>query len=284
MRKRASAVLLFFWTIAWPGEAQRGDPAGVVMSADGSWRMEGRALRRGETVTAGVALAASQAGGLLLDCGNRRGLSYTCKAGECRVLACALQGINVQVDRVELPQTGVFAVVGNLLSPVTNALLKRQPREPAIAAARQGGNPADAVLRLDARGLHLGPAFGRVLADTYCVRLSPLPEGAARSLSVNWDRDVDAEGAVAAPGLLPGLYQLEKGRAVSGSAPCVPDADGVPGWALIAAPGDYDRLAATWREHAATAAALDAAGAAATVVVATRHAILAGLAESVPTR
>ena len=268
LKKLAASVLFLLCVLVCPGDAQTAKVR--VVSAGPEWRLAtGQVLSRNSSVDRRAPLSSQQPGGIVLECEASIWLSYTCKSGPCRINACSLEGTNVSVGRAELPVAGSF-----------DFLFRRQPREPVVAASRDGGNPTDAVLMLDASGLHAGPALNRVLEGRYCLKLSPLPGGLTTSLSIGWDRAIDLEGLVQAPGLVPGLYQLEKGPQAQTSA-CVPDANGSEAWALVTTPSNFERVSAAWKEQAAVATALERAEAARNAVSAVRRAILAGLAETV---
>jgi len=269
MRKLAGGVLLLLCLCVELGVTQR---LAQVVSSEGAWsKASGGVLQRGQDVAVGAELQASRPGGVMVDCGDSTWLSYTCKSGNCRIIACAIEGTAVQVDRVQVP--------GFLPSGLSNLLFKREAREPVVAAARAGGNPADAVLLLGERGVHFGPSMSRVLEGRYCLQLSSLSGANSRSIVLDWDRALDSEGVANAPGLVPGLYQIRKGpQGDAGS--CVPDTDGTSAWILIASANDFQRVNGIWTENAPAATALERSGAAASAVTAVRHALLAGLAET----
>jgi hypothetical protein len=161
----------------------------------------------------------------------------------------------------------------------------REPRELVVAAARAGGNLADAVLVQDARGVHLGPAFNRVLEGRYCVQLAALGTGIAdqlRTITLDWDRAVDAEG-IAQSDARPGLYRAEKGTPGAGGA-CKVDSDGAPAWVLLAPAGQFDSMNAKWKEYQQSAGELERANVAPSIVATFRHGALASLADSQATR
>jgi hypothetical protein len=119
-----------------------------------------------------------------------------------------------------------------------------------MAVSRAGGSPSDAVLLQDAKGVHWGPALIRVLEGRYCFRVTSLPAGnsapTVRTFTIEWDRDVDAEGAVTVVGLTPGSYWLEKGKPSSTS--CIVDQDATPAWVLITAATNFARANTDWKQ------------------------------------
>ena len=248
-----------------------------VLSSDGSWTAAGRALRRPDPIAADAALLASQPGDVLLDCGSGGWLSYTCKTGNCQSRACALSGTNVVVEKVQLRRADLL---GDVVESLADFLFKRQLRQPIVAAARAGGNPNDAVVVKDSKGIHFGPSLSRVLEGTYCLSLTPLPQGTATSLSIQWDRAVDAEGLVTADRVAPGLYQLEKGSAPPGPSGCTADSDGAAAWVLVADAGQFPRLDTAWRSQLPAIAELEQAGVGRSTVDTVRHGVLAALAEA----
>jgi hypothetical protein len=227
-------------------------------------------------------IVARAAGELELTCfePERVVLVYSCRSQSCRVKACDLTGEGMDVRR---PIRLVGVLSG--FQEWTKWLFVRRPIPPVIAAARAGGNPADAVLLQDARGVHWGAALTRVLEGQVCFRLSPLPESSNRvqTLAFEWDRGVDAEGISAVPGLAPGLYALEKGAAGAGGA-CQRDPDAVPAWVLIVQGGDFGRVNPEWQQRLAAIDDLERSGATLAAVTTIRQAALADLAQSFPSR
>jgi hypothetical protein len=243
-----------------------------VLSADSGWTANGQRLLRGMTIDSKSTLASDAIGDLILEC-DQGTLYYKCTTSKCeKVEFCPKEP--VKNAGVEIRPIGLRARL--------SALLTREPREPVLAAARAGGDPNDAVLLLDERGVHWGPALARVLEGKYCLRLEPVPSSATppRSVTIDWDRALDSEGVGAAAGVQPGLYSLQKGTPAIGGA-CQADTDGTTAWVLIASGKEFPTLNATWKEQAAVAADLERSGATRSSVTAVRHTALAGLADSI---
>ena len=283
--------------------AQDGSPAYVVSSGNG-WTMAGRALQRGSALRAGATLTAGGMDEILLECGAAGFVAYACDRPPCRIAACATSGNDVTVRRLALvpltepvtrgpaghaPASAHPSTHPSLLDLARSfalALFSREPTEVVFPAARTSGHPSDAVLRLDARGLHVGPALTRVLAGRVCVQLRRLPatsSDAGRTLTFDWDRNVDPEGPAAAHNLTPGLYAMRTGTPGAAGA-CEFDADTRTAWALVASDAAFDRASAEWTRHAASFRAFEEAGASLRVAAAAKHAVLASLADAVERR
>ena len=249
-------------------------PAATVASAAGSWQAAGGALTRGKAVTVGEMLTATAPGGLLLDCPNEL-VAYSCRGNDCGTQACEQKSIG-QVRRTVIRSKAQAPAARGWM----DALFRREPREPIVAVARAGGNPVDAVLLAEGRGVQWGPALMRVLEGRHCFRLTSLPANpGARSVSftLDWDRTLDATAVQSVPGLASGLYLLEKGPASAGA--CQPDADGVPSWVLISAANSFAQLNATWQAENEALTKLETEDVDVASIRAMRHAVLAALAD-----
>jgi hypothetical protein len=161
--------------------------------------------------------------------------------------------------------------------------MTREPKQLVMAAARSGGNPNDAVVALDERGVHWGPALMRVLEGRYCLQLSQLPAGTSggdATALLDWDRAVDAEGVASTPGVSPGLHALQKGSPGSNGS-CEFDADGTTAWVLVVPAPEFQRLDAAWKQQAVSIADLERGGISLATATTVRHAVLADLAATV---
>jgi len=165
-----------------------------------------------------------------------------------------------------------------------DTLFRRQPKDPVTLGVRSGGNPSDAVVLQDSRGVHWGPALNRVLEGSYCFRLSNLPaSGTARVFTLMWDRSIEPEGLAAISGITPGLYAIDKGVPGSNTA-CAADPDGSTAWVLIAGAADFPRVSAAWKGNANWFSHLEQSGTGPSIVATVRHAVLASLADSLQSR
>jgi len=238
-----------------------------VVSADQPWQIkDGRRLLRGSEIAPKSVLVADGVGDIIVACTDAMQMYYGCAGGKCEVEACAAAGTNVKARPINVGW---------------RSLLTREPRQPVMAAARAGGDPNDAVLLLDSRGLHLGPALMRVLEGNYCFVLNPLTvtsAGTPKTVILDWDRAIDAEGIAAASGVTPGLYRLVKGIPTAGGT-CETDKEGVPAWVLLTTAPDFASATASWKSQSDVAADLERNGASRATVSTIRHAALAGLAE-----
>jgi hypothetical protein len=308
---KGSLVVAILTLALWHSVAAGQDTQALVLSAKSGaiWNVASSPqskqpirLARGDTVAVGVELRGTGAGELLLHCGSLGLVSYACTASSCRVSTCSMSGDGITAHRWTLPLADA-AQAGPITSAASGGhaptggksgaprgfwdwLLTREPEEHIIAAARAGGNPTDAVILQDERGLHLGPALTRILEGRVCVRLSSVPDSGSRAprvLSLDWDRSVDADGIARSERLTPGLYTLEKGNPDPGTG-CPADPDAAPVWVLVAPRADFDRLSAAWKQQAPTLADIEHAGVGAPVVRTVRHGVLAWLAESLEHR
>ena len=228
----------------------------------------GAPLNKGDEITGNIA-----AGELVLDCGEKGWVEYSCKPnGPCDFKVC---DESKDVNRRPLKALGM-----------TLAYLRREPKEGVTLGVRSGGNPADAVLLQNVQGIHWGPALSRVIEGSYCLRLNPLPPPASPAPQVfllNWDRETDPEGIGQVRSLLPGLYTLDKGKPGAASA-CDVDADETPAWVLIAVESQFAQINGQWKEKAADLAKLAGSGVDPSVMATLRHAMLAALADGVTLR
>jgi hypothetical protein len=117
-----------------------------------------------------------------------------------------------------------------------------------------------------------------VLEGSYCFALTRLGnEREKKTFKIDWDRSIDPEGAVPVPGLKPGGYRLEKGSAGA----CTPDPEASPAWVVIASAEQFKAMTADWNNALNSFEQLTTAGASLAAIVRTRHAVIAGMAESV---
>lgn len=276
--KYLPTTVLLACVLVQSGSAQQREPA-TVDSGGLGWFVKDARLHHGEMIDLGVELVGRKPNNdLILKCPTPPGaVSYSCRGETCRVKACELNAPGVTVH-----QLGMLA----RLSEWLGAGFEREPVEAVIAAARAGGNPTDAVVLLDARGVHWGPTLTRVLEGRSCFRLSALPARSpnqSRSFELDWDRAIDSEGIAPIAGMTPGLYAFEKGDSTVGGT-CARDPDATPAWVLVAPGSDFERLTAEWKQRAASIGQLEASGAGLSVITAARHGALADLARAFPPR
>jgi hypothetical protein len=240
-----------------------------VVSTAGAWSSDGKLVVRGSQVALERELATQAGGDVLLDCRDAGQLVYSCR-GACKIRPCGPVAPGVAVHPVKI-ERGLWAW-----------LFEREPTEPVVAAVRTGGNPSDAVLRADAKGVHFGAALSRVVEGRYCLSVQRLPadsRGPVATVAIDWDRRVDPTGTVAAPALAPGLYTLERGEPAADGT-CRVDPDTTIAWVLVASDASFERLNAEWTRQVAALTELGQTDVSSSVIAAVRHAILAGLAES----
>lgn len=224
--------------------------------------VRGDRLRPDEEIHGG-----KETGDLLLDCGDKGWRTQSCVTESCAKRACNEQD-SEQVSK--------------LLHLASALFLRSEPEEPATLGVRGGGNPSDAVVLQDSKGVHWGPALTRVLEGRYCFRVEALPlqsPGQPHQFALDWDRSVEGEGLAQVPDLAPGLDLLEKGTPETSGA-CTINPDGAAAWIVIAAAPAFDKLNAQWKAEQAQLDRMQRSGASLPVVIALRHAALAAL--SVP--
>lgn len=191
-------------------------PAGFVLDLRGEWRLEGAttALAVGSEVPAGgvlraakpetrpaITIVASSTGQILL-------------AKKCAAAKDCGGPVPVPVAQAGSEAPGAMAV---LLEKVA-ARLRGSPTL-YVATITRGERPvADAVLELADGRLALAPALGGSAPGTYEVALRPLPcpggrECASLELGSNYRWNPASASPLEAPGVAPGLYELELTRA-----------------------------------------------------------------------
>jgi hypothetical protein len=255
------------------------DEAGIrVVRADDGWFLGARKLKPGDALGATAELKGTQATPLILACGKTAWLSYVCSNNGCRVPACSKEVEGVKVQRVDVHAADPEAQSepSNLLS----SFLRHERKTPQTLGVRAGGNPNDAVVLATAAAVHWGPALLRVLEGRYCFRVAPLPDGAARTFTLDWDRSSDNRGL--SPGFIlpPGVYSLEKAN-----SDCrFDDPDRTPAWVVVAPEAEFSHVDAEWKAYALSIRKLEQDGASPAVVSTVRHAVLATLADSLGTK
>jgi len=269
--------LRFLWMIllAIPAIDAQTTPAPFVISADKGWFSGASPLSRKDGVPDGAKVAARETGDLILQCPEAKIYSYSCRLKPCEVQACkTLRAAGMEIKEVALAGAGLGFLKWD-------RLFTREPLAPVFAVARAGGNPNDAVLRQDAKGVHFGPALNRILEGRYCLRLRSLPLGSSPALTatLEWDRALDAAGVAPVPGLKAGLHSMEVGTPET-SGTCRVDPDRTPAWILAAAEPSYANLNRSWRDVVSRLNDLERAGSSASLLATLRHAALATLADS----
>jgi|SRR5579875_1608932 len=250
----------------------------TVVTSNGDWQVGSRILKAKDTVPAGSTITAhgTNAGSLVLKCGNTEVVSYRCDANDCRVTACASSAQGATVRRIDFgPETPSAA-------DMSDALFRHELKQPELAGVRAPGNPRDAVLLQTSAGVQFGPALKGVLDGPVCLQLTPLPPQASQTpviVTFSWDPDGSAEGNAAAPGLAPGLYLLDKG-APSSTGGCEIDSAAVASWVLIASQKAFPGLSGKWKAIAAQMDALSKEDISRDVIITMHHAALAFLADS----
>ena len=162
----------------------------TVISAGRGWLLKDRLLARGTPLNRNDLVKGNAAAGdLIVVCPKGDWISYSCQRElPCEVPVCS--GANVpSLNSQALWQYGT--------TRLTEAFLRREPKEGVTLGVRSAGNPADAVLLQNAQGVHWGPALNRVIEGRYCLRLNSLPapaRAAPRVFTLERDRDNDTEG------------------------------------------------------------------------------------------
>jgi len=266
MRVRIVLLALPLLVAALPAQDQA-----TVVSAGKGWTYNGKVLLRGQVIDKEHQLSADMpAGELLLDC-PRALIRYVCDS-RCNVLVCVGQSSAAHI--VEFPAWA---------KSVVRPFLRLEPREVAALGVRGGGNPVDALLLMDVRGVHWGPALARVLEGRYCLRLTPLPSGTARVFTIDWDRATDAEGVTPAPGVAAGIYSLDKGTPGAPGV-CTLENDARAAWVVVAPEAQFNRVNPGWKQRSAEIAQLERSDAGPDAAATLRHAVLASLSDSVASK
>ena len=244
-----------------------------VIDADG-FLIDGQPITRNSPIAGGGKLTGKRGDEILLACDNGPVL-YVCTGDDCEVSVCAIEGKSIRRREWSFkPRSG--DPNGSIVRWLSS-LAKRDPKPAAIAAARAMGEPVDAVVLLDEKGVHFAPALAGVLEGSYCLTLGTLPtSGKTWTTTLQWDRRREPEGIATVSGLPPGLYSLRKSPA--GAADCQPDANDA-GWVLVATSAQFPQLVAEWDVYAASIEELEQSGVSPTLIATLRRAALSGLSE-----
>jgi hypothetical protein len=249
-----------------------------VIDADG-FQVDGKPASRNLPIDGTTKLTGRRGDEILLSCAQEKKLFlYVCTEGDCEMSACAEGGKGVTRREWSFKSADAKSADTEWKIPKwLQALVQREPKPLAIAAARGMGGPADAVVLLDDKGVHFAHALAGVLEGRYCLILGTLPASAQTwRTELQWDRSRDPEGLATVPGLAPGLYSLRKGSA---GPDCRPDPNEDDGWVLIARSGQFSQIDAEWRLHAASVEEFERSGLSPGLVATLRRVALAGLAE-----
>jgi hypothetical protein len=262
---------LFVAVLLAPIQAQ--ETVRVVSS--GRWHQKGKSttlVRDQQLADSEPLIGSKESGDLILQCPRQGLLMFSCSA-DCEARAC----LREQTKDLKVQQP-LIAHVQQLFA----LLLKREPAELAVAGVRAAGGPNDAVVMQTAQGVHWGPALNRVLEGRYCFRLTHLPAsgGAAREFTLDWDRSVEKEGIAAVPNLARGLYRFEEGRPAANGA-CRIDAGSAAAWVLVTPQARFAAIDKQWEDDSAKIDDLEQSGTSTSALMALRHGVLAGLADSV---
>jgi hypothetical protein len=240
-----------------------------------------RPLRAEDTVAVGAALVFERGGDLLLKCPGKS-WRYTCVGKSCMAVACSpTTGTDVRVREWDFPETpSVQAREPKGIAALWARLNERTPRGVVVAAARGLGDPVDAVVLQDSRGVHWAPALSGVLEGSLCLRVERVPASASPPsvVTMQWDRRPDSAISTNPP-LSRGLHAVVRG-APAGDGSCRADVNADPAWVLIASESEFPRLSQEWAVHEASVAQLENEGAAPVIVATVRRLVLASLDES----
>lgn len=222
--------------------------AGFVLALEGDWRVAGsaRALAVGDEVPEGARIEARAPTPF------SRIHVVDARSGAIRlVVKCASPGACAQpavmAGIAEASPAPFTALLGQAM-----ARLRRDPQRYAPTISRSEAPVGDAVLRLDAGGVDLAPAFARLPAGRYRIELRPLQE--ARAASAPAGLEWVPGGGARVGGTGAGMHEL-----------AVEAEDGGVGgrawraWVLVASAESIERLEPRWQEALALAAAWGAA-------------------------
>ncbi len=283
MPMRGFLFLLVLEIVTAPGanSDSASQPVNVIMASKG-WQVGKLSIAAGQQLPATATLTTSEPGELVLNCPQNGVLSYSCNKYPCHVSACAAQGSDVTVRRIDKG-----AESGSLPSPSLIqsflGLLSRESQPPVTLGVRgSGGDPRDAVVLQDGGAVHLAPALIRVLEGEYCFGLTSLNSTGDRSVIVFrlvWNKSDEPEGIVKLPNVQPGPYALEK-QALDASGTCSADPKAVPAWILVAPESDFENLKTRWKSNQAWLDQLSNSGVNPAAVMAMRHMAITDLSES----
>lgn len=282
--RRRGLLVALTCLAALQSAAAQNAPVRVIAVDNVSTRRGGETpipLRPNDTVADRAALVAGRGGDLLLAC-IEKSWRYTCVSTSCEAIACSPDTSGgMRVREWSFPPTPSVRVgEPNLIDGLWARLLKRTPRGVVVAAARGLGDPIDAVLLQDSRGVHWAPALSGVLEGSLCLRVERVPvSGSSSSVAtLQWDRRPDS--AISAnPRLSRGLYAVVKGTP-AGDGSCQVDGNADPAWVLIVSGDEFPRLSREWAVHEAGVAELENNGAAPVILATIRRLVLASLDES----
>jgi len=244
----------------------------LLVSSGKGWLIGGHLTARGKALAEGaVASGTADDGELIVEC-PKGWMQYTC-GDNCQFPPCFDKSdTKPRVGKITVKELGMG-------SRFLNALVAREPKDVVTLGVRAGGNPSDALLLEDARGVHWGPALNRVLEGHYCFRLTPLPSGTVRTFSLDWDRSSDPDGVGVAPNLTAGVYSLQKGTPGSSSS-CAVDPDSVPAWVTILPQDQYAKASAVWKTESARITQIERSDEGSDAAAILRHDVLASVVDS----
>ncbi len=238
--------LRFLWcTLLAAPLAALGAPAGFVLDLRGEWRLEGatKALTVGSEVPAGSVLRAAKPEARQAITIVASGSGQVLLAKKCAAAKDCEGPIPVPFTRPGSDAPGALAL---LLEKVA-ARLRGSPSL-YVATITRGERPvADAVLELANGKLAMAAALAGCAPGTYEVALRPLScspgrECASRDLGDDYRWSPEAAMPLAAPGVVPGLYELELARV---SAQYLPQS--YTAWVRISTGDRHARDAAAWQ-------------------------------------
>jgi hypothetical protein len=209
---------------------------GHVIEIEGNWILnEGRSVEKWEGVPAGGVIRISSPGNhdrITIVSGNRVIASRICTQPD----SCN--------DPIILPRSEPAAspLVATIWDWMNNKLFGSQERY-VPQRARGDGNLLDAVVLLKDGQLDLRTMFHDMPKGAYNIVIRTLPKEGSRKrlgpIPIAWNPDDPAPVSVP-PVLTPGLYQFD--------LPGDTYASGSDAWALVSAPGDYNKVAGSFAE------------------------------------
>ncbi len=222
-----------------------GAPAGFVLDLRGEWRLEGApaALSVGSEVPAGSVLRAAKhdARSAITIVASRTGQVLLAK--RCATAKDCEGPIPVPAAEAGSESPGAIAV---LLEKVA-ARLRGSPSLYVATITRGERAVADAVLELANGKLAMAPALAGNAPGTYQVALRPLQcPGGRECAPVELGDDYEWNPATAtplpAPGVVPGLYEIELARVGIAYLPRPGTA-----WVRVSTGARHEKDAATWQ-------------------------------------
>ena len=241
--------LTFMLVLATPSISMGQELIGFVLDMQGKWFLDGsppRKIHKGSTLPAGGSIyiqpPVSRSARVVV--ADRTGAIIVKKE-------CGLAGECEGKIRLPGPSPGTSSA-GRHVSAVLDVLSKEEPvkYESFISSSSQlpegdltAEDVREAVVAIRGDSLDMRPVFARVRKGRFFLRLNALPgeqslDHLPDGAPIVYDWDPAAPSPVKAPGIQPGLYEMERlAKDERGFASA-----GVVAWVLIPKPDEYEKV------------------------------------------